>query len=239
MQSVANTTYSGLQELAFVEESMPEYNEHIVKLISGALRDCEAIVDFGAGIGTLADVVHKQTAVRPRCIEIDESAQSILRHRGYQVSNSLLDLPVQVGGIYSSNVLEHIEDDRGAIRDCFEALQPGGTLVLYLPAFQLLFSGLDRSVGHYRRYSKRDLIHKLQTSGFNIKDCHYVESLGFFASLVVKLVGYDVEGGLGSASSYEFYNKYVFPLSKKIDAVGARHLLGKNIFVVAQKPHAA
>ncbi|WP_428525641.1 class I SAM-dependent methyltransferase [Roseibium sp.] len=237
MQSAANTSYSGLKELEFVEKSMPEYNEYIVELITAALRDCKDIADFGAGIGTLANVVHQKTAVRPTCIEIDQTAQSILRHRGYQVSANLLDLRDRVDGIYSSNVLEHIEDDQASISACFDALRPGGKLVLYLPAFQLLFSGLDRSVGHYRRYSRTDLLHKLQTCGFDIKDCHYVDSLGFFASLVVKLVGYDVEGGLGSASSYEFYNKYVFPLSKKIDAVGARHLLGKNIFAVAQKPH--
>jgi predicted SAM-dependent methyltransferase len=58
--------------------------------------------------------------------------------------------------IYSSNVLEHIEDDSRALNEMFAKLQINGKLAIYVPAFMFLFSDLDIKAGHFRRYSKKE-----------------------------------------------------------------------------------
>ena len=59
--------------------------------------------------------------------------------------------------IFTSNVLEHIEDDVTILHDLFLHTNDGGQLVVYVPAFQFLYSRLDEKAGHFRRYSKKDL----------------------------------------------------------------------------------
>jgi SAM-dependent methyltransferase len=62
-------------------------------------------------------------------------------------------------------VLEHLEDDVDTLRSWVARLQPGGLLVLSVPAFQSRFAAADRSVGHYRRYDPELLRRRLEEAG--------------------------------------------------------------------------
>jgi 2-polyprenyl-3-methyl-5-hydroxy-6-metoxy-1,4-benzoquinol methylase len=61
------------------------------------------------------------------------------------------------------NVLEHIDDDDGALRELPATLKPGGRLILRVPALALPYSDFDRKIGHYRRYRMAGL--RAQLSG--------------------------------------------------------------------------
>lgn len=108
-------------------------------------------------------------------------------------------------------------------------------MAIYVPAFMVLFSDLDRKVGHYRRYTKRGLIRKIEDCGLVVVKCEYVDSVGFFASLLIKLLGWRKVADLGSYQSLKFYDRYVFPVSRKIDYLTRGKLLGKNILMIAEK----
>jgi hypothetical protein len=64
---------------------------------------------------------------------------------------------------------------------------------------------------------------------------HYDDFFGYFAALVVKLLGYKGKTNLGSIRSLEIYDKYVYTLSRVMDQIGCKFLLGKNIVLIAQK----
>jgi len=87
-------------------------------------------------------------------------------------------LPEKIANvIVMLNVLEHIEDDFGALKKVFHMLKPGGALVLEVPAGKQLYDSYDEELQHFRRYSHADLITKLDKAGFNIvRKSH----LGFF-----------------------------------------------------------
>jgi SAM-dependent methyltransferase len=55
------------------------------------------------------------------------------------------------------DVLEHIDDDAGAVRRLRAILAPTGTLVVSVPAHMWLFGYHDEQLGHFRRYTPRTL----------------------------------------------------------------------------------
>ena len=91
--------------------------------------------------------------------------------------------------IYTLNVLEHIEDDAQSLKILHSKLAPEGKIFIYVPAFMLLYSDFDKKIGHFRRYVKADLRNKLVAAGFKIERGEYVDSGGFFAWMLLKLVG--------------------------------------------------
>ncbi len=56
-----------------------------------------------------------------------------------------------------ADVLEHVDDDVGFLRDIVTRMQPGAVLLVTVPANMWLWSAHDVALGHRRRYSKRSL----------------------------------------------------------------------------------
>jgi SAM-dependent methyltransferase len=66
------------------------------------------------------------------------------------------------------DVLEHIPDDRGALRSIYNALSPGGRLLLSVPAHQSLWSYFDEVANHCRRYELEGLRSRCLDAGFDV-----------------------------------------------------------------------
>lgn len=73
-------------------------------------------------------------------------------------------------------VLEHIEDDAGALAQWRKWLKPGGRLLLSVPARKKKWNSTDVWAGHYRRYEKSELVALVVHAGFDIES---VENYGF------------------------------------------------------------
>jgi glycosyltransferase involved in cell wall biosynthesis len=69
------------------------------------------------------------------------------------------------GLVYAFEVLEHIEDDAGALAQWTARLEPGGQLLLSVPAFQRMYSSHDVEVGHLRRYEPEELQRLAEAAG--------------------------------------------------------------------------
>lgn len=91
----------------------------------------------------------------------------------------------QFNTIICLNVLEHIEEDSQAIKNMYEVLNNDGDLILLVPSHPFLYGEIDKSIGHFRRYSKKEIVDKLQASGFVIlkfRSLNLLGSLGWFIS---------------------------------------------------------
>ena len=135
--------------------------------------------------------------------------------------------------IFTSNVLEHIEDDQSALKFLFDHLVNNGKLGIFVPANRYLFSHIDKKLNHYRRYSKRDLMQKVSEEGFHIDTCVYVDSLGLFAWLILKL--FRVQISDSDSRILLIYDRFVWPISKFLDKLGLKKLFGKNLLLLATK----
>ena len=62
------------------------------------------------------------------------------------------------------DVLEHIEDDRRVLEQCFLAARSG--VVLTVPQHSFLWSASDEYAKHVRRYTRSELIGKVKAAGF-------------------------------------------------------------------------
>jgi len=85
--------------------------------------------------------------------------------------------------LVACEVLEHIEDDRGALESWREWLRPGGHLLLSVPAHAHRWSATDVWAGHYRRYEKEGLRALFEEHGFTVAD---LECYGFPLSNLVE-----------------------------------------------------
>lgn len=230
--------YEGNDELRALEHGAPKYNKFLVTTFAKYRpknAEGESSLDFGAGIGALSCIWEELGFGRIDCLEPDARQSSIIQSRGFVVFRSVDELKKAYGFIFTSNVLEHIKEDEAVLSELVEkALSEEGTLVIYVPAFQILFSKMDEKVGHYRRYRKKHLIHVVQKSGLEVILCEYVDSLGFFASLILKFFKLGSDAATNSAI-LKLYDGFIFPFSRILDKLGAKRFFGKNLLVVARK----
>lgn len=234
-------SYSGTDVLINMEHSLPNYSLHISNLISNSYSDYESsygsvdhIIDFGAGLGTIAELVQLKLHKPIMCMEIDKELQKELAKRNFEVFEDLDGLDGH-NLIYTVNVLEHIENDAKALANLARNLNPRGLLIIYVPAHRFLFTSLDSKVGHYRRYSRKNLVQKVSEAGLEINSFQYVDCLGGLATLLLKILGKRSQASSLSKESLRFFDIVIFPLSKFLDKLFFKKVFGKNIYLTAIK----
>jgi putative flippase GtrA/SAM-dependent methyltransferase len=224
-------TYTGVDNLE-VMEAAKNYNRYLLGLVEGTARARDRILDFGAGSGTFA----RPLAARGHsmvCVEPDAGLRRRLAGLGLIVHADIDEVADRsVDYVYSLNVLEHIEDDAAAAGQIYAKLKPGGRLLIYVPAFESLFTSMDRRVGHLRRYRLKPLVGLLRHAGFEVDSARYVDSLGALATLIYRMVGSD-EGTVDSLA-IRIYDYMVFPISRVLDLVLSR-FVGKNLLIVGRR----
>jgi hypothetical protein len=78
--------------------------------------------------------------------------------------------PGVFGGILMLDVIEHVEDDVGFVRDVVDgSLAAGGWVLVSVPAYQSLFSSHDRALRHFRRYSPGAIRTVLESAGLDVR----------------------------------------------------------------------
>jgi len=234
MNDLHDRHYEGIDHLEVMTEAR-RYNHFLSNMVVAEAGGRGPVVDFGAGTGLLAEMV-AATGITVLCIEPDPTLRQRLRAKSLDAYATLDALPAKaVPYAYSFNVLEHIDDDVEACRAIYSILAPGGRFLVYVPAFQVLYSTMDRKVGHVRRYTRQGLVDVLRLAGFIVNRSEYVDSLGFFAALGFKYLG-NANGNI-KPTSVSWYDRFAFPLSRRGDRLFHR-LFGKNVLAMAERPPA-
>jgi len=129
------------------------------------------------------------------------------------------------------NVLEHIEDDRAELKLIYDTLKPGGHCLIFVPALMSLYGEFDRKIGHFRRYTKRDLEEKCRAAGFKIVRSNYFDFAGIFPWYIkYRLLKSDsLESG-----AVALYDRIAVPLVKTLETI-LPVPIGKNVLLIAQK----
>jgi SAM-dependent methyltransferase len=229
---VANGSYTGTDNLIAMTLAR-NYNEFLVHEVLRHSQGAVVAMDFGAGVGTFACKL-RECGLKVLCIEPDISLCSALRSQGFECLADIEEIPeASVDYIFSLNVFEHIEDDTAMFSEVFRRLRPGGRFYLYVPAFPILYTSMDQKVGHFRRYRSLQLRKQLANIGFNVLAARYADCLGFFVTLLYRLIG-SSRGDLNPAA-LKLYDRFIFPLSRLLDKV-LGSVIGKNAAISAIRP---
>ena len=134
--------------------------------------------------------------------------------------------------IIALDVLEHIKDDKNEIKKLYTSLNKEGHLIINVPAFDFLYSEFDKSIGHFRRYNKKNLQKKIEALKFSKCRLFYYDSIGFILSLISKIF-------LKKKYKKNFQNKiqlwnFLIPISKVVDFF-ILNIFGKSLCVIIKK----
>jgi SAM-dependent methyltransferase len=226
-------SYQGRRILQAMHQG-ERYAAEIYRQIRRIPLEADALVlDFGAGDGLFCDKFARDR-MPIECVEPDISLRELLKERATQVYVDIGDVRSDSYDlVYAINVLEHIEDLNKSLAGIRTALKPGGRFFVFVPAFALLWTSLDDECGHIQRFTRSSLRKALTDAGFEIEQQRYFDSLGFPAALAVRAL--ETVGLFRySPDTVGFYDRAIFPLSKRLDRVTSG-LLGKNVLAVARR----
>lgn len=139
------------------------------------------------------------------------------------------------------DVLEHIEEDRDALKEMYNAVRPGGGLLLAVPQHAWLWSQIDDASFHKRRYDRKDFIQKLETAGFRVRKATSFVSLLLPLMTIARLryllpsqkENYQLEFKLGRMANGIL--EAILGLELFLIRSGMDFRLGGSLFVVATK----
>lgn len=83
------------------------------------------------------------------------------------------------------DVLEHVKDDFNLLKNLKKILKKQGILIIKVPAYPSLYGAHDKYLGHYRRYSKKQLLDLVESVGLKLEDVRYWDLVTFFATLIL------------------------------------------------------
>jgi SAM-dependent methyltransferase len=223
-----------LEEL---DSNVPNYNEWVRCLVAPAATG--KVLELGAGMGTFS-LALLQTADHVVAVEPSDRGSIALiaatEHNGrvtpvHGYASDAKDLGPFDGAVMS-NVLEHIEDDEGTLRELLGMVRPGGMVAVYSPAFELLMSDFDRAIGHVRRYRKAGLVGTFERAGFEISEARYVNMPGFFAWLLVSRL---LRKRPTDSALSRVYDRRVVPVARWIET-HVRPPFGQSVLVIGRVP---
>lgn len=150
------------------------------------------ILEIGCGIGNFTKFLTKRGSLTT--IDINQSYLKEAKH----TAEGLVEIgfgDIEKGKYFFKtrkfntivciNVLEHIKNDEQALKNIYKLLEPGGRLILLVPAHAFLYNAIDQSIGHFRRYEKDELINILLQNGFEVnktRKLNLIGALGWYIS---------------------------------------------------------
>jgi len=195
------------------------------------------VLEVGAGIGNnVRALLHKTKVIAtepdPEYVHLLENSfadRRAVEVRRWDVTQPAPDEWEPVDSILCSNVLEHIEDDAGAIRNMKAMLGENGRLVLVVPAGEHLYGTLDKVLDHHRRYSRDQLTEQLRNEGFEIETLFSMNKPG--------VIGWYINGNILRRKTLGRVQMKIFnalvPLFRILDPV--LPWTGLSLVVVARK----
>jgi SAM-dependent methyltransferase len=204
------------------------------------------IVEVGAGAGSFSEMLlgtepewlislEPSTNMYPLLAERLRAAGP--NHAGRAHQGTLLESVESIrktgspDSVVYINVLEHVEDDVRELKTIHSLLQPGGRVLIFVPAHSWLMGSMDRQLGHFRRYELPDLVDKCRAAGFTIPFCSYFDMLGIAPWWVKYCV---LRSQTMEPAAVRLYDRYGVRFSRFLDGL-IRPPVGKNVILVAEK----
>lgn len=148
----------------------------------------ESLLEIGCGTGfVLSAIAATKPRIRLSGSEISSAglvyADSRLPETDFfQMDARAIPFEKEFDVIGAFDVLEHIDEDHMVLNQMYQAIRPGGGVIVTVPQHDFLWSSVDEHACHVRRYDARELVGKVVSAGFK------VERMTSFVSLLLPLM---------------------------------------------------
>ena len=137
----------------------------------------EDVLEIGAGIGNLTANLVPRTSyyasdINPQYLDHLEKLRPTRPYLNVQFTDAALQetYPTKdFDSVICLNVVEHLEDDEGALQNIRTRIKISGRAIILVPNEPKLYGSLDRVLGHYRRYTREELVALCQKTGFRVE----------------------------------------------------------------------
>jgi SAM-dependent methyltransferase len=150
------------------------------------------IIDIGCSGGNLLQELNIKGYTNLAGVDLSKQAIDLCHSKGlvntFIESGVKTNFPVEsFDVVISSDILEHLEDENGAVKEWNRLLKSSGYLIIFVPAYKFLWCQHDVANMHYRRYSLNDLKEVLNRNGFDIVRISYWNFLLFFPTFILRM----------------------------------------------------
>ena len=215
------------------------YNDWIYSHFAATVGN--RILDVGCSIGNLTQkYVDRECVVAfevvPASVEyirdrFKDKSQFSVHQLGIEDPRVQTIAPHDMDTTICINVLEHVEQHDIAVRHMHEMMASGGWLNLFVPACPSIFGAMDRTDGHFRRYTKPTLRRVVEANGFKIHKLYYFNWLGYFGWWFKGRVQKKKFVDTGSVAMME----KLVPMLRALESI-AHPPLGQSLVCIARKP---
>jgi len=197
-----------------------------------------SIAEVGAGIGNFSRLILETPIKSLTAFEPSKNLYPLLQEaisqdkRVRAINGFFSNVHTEEGfdSILYINVLEHIKDDASELVNAHKALKLNGHLLIFVPALPCLYSDLDKQIGHFRRYVKKDLVDLTKKVGFTIVKARYFDIAGIIPWYVtIVLLKFSISRG-----SVSLYDKIVVPPMRLLERL-IPPPIGRNVLLITKK----
>ncbi len=136
-------------------------------------EDGGPIVDIGGGNGFVASAL-AAAGFEVALVEPGHAGAANARRRGLETvicatTDGARFKPASLPAVGLFDVIEHVEDDAAFLASIRELMRPGGRLYATVPAYRFLWSAEDVEAGHFHRYTRQGICHRIERAGLDVE----------------------------------------------------------------------
>lgn len=153
------------------------------------------ILDVGCGTGANLQMLSQFGTAEG--VDVSDDALEFCRRKGLTVQKGLaetLPYPDETFDISTAlDVIEHLDDDIAGLKEMHRVTKSGGYSLIFVPAFMWLWGVQDDISNHRIRYTKKQIVERVEKAGFKVERATYA-NFTFFAPIlggrtIMKLTG--------------------------------------------------
>lgn len=231
---IKKTNYSGTLTLEVLEGAY-NYNKWIVDELS--LHINYPLLEIGSGIGNISALL-----INNKDITLSDNEEvfiNVLNSKYKKKNVKVINFDITKSpnknlknfkSVIGINVLEHIEDDLKSLIHLKKTIGRDGNLVLLVPAKKMAYNKLDKSLGHHRRYEKKELVEKLEKAGYEVEKIKFFNTLGLVTWIIRDyFTGQQINLTPRQISTFD----RIVPILRKIEGL-VQTPIGISLIVVAK-----
>ena len=218
-----------------------EFSLQPAKPPKGGTQNAIRILDVGCGTGANLEMLSKFGQAQG--VDVSDDALEFCRRKGLDAHKGFAEtLPFadETFDITTAlDVIEHLDDDVAGLREMYRVTKKGGYSLIFVPAFMWLWGVQDDISNHRIRYTRRQIMERLQKAGYRVERATYANWTFFLPILagrtLMKVTGLkpESENNVNVSALNGLFGKFF--ASERLWLRNFNFPFGVSIVVVAQK----